>query len=827
MNSSYKNNINKDPNNNNKNNFESFVVEFRDTREDVMNIVKIIIEQNKIDPFIKFIKNKNIDNNNKMKEFIKSKYYDFVESMDNIKECKNLVGKTNENIEALEKGIQKFLDEFKLDFIERIKKKEQLKHITKEKQKLNSAYIFFAYMNKADIALKSQQYELSIRTMDYAYEKFLKKFPLNSIIYKRGNELIINGKGKITSIIQEKLTKWLIDVNKEQKSIGESLFKKIRDEVESDEKGGFGKDEGPSIGKKSNRNTKSIVDSLLLIRNTSNLNYMMNKNSVLKYSILGGGGNYNEEVEYDIINMVSNVDLKFLGQAYNIYKAADNENKYLDYFRNFRQGSIPDLVKVKKNDEVINKITLYEKYFSDIIGFIVIQISVYELYPMFYTKLRFENLMNYLIKELQTNLSFEFETFRTTTEYITLQRNIFIFLNALERIGISEKIGIDIRSIMIEMIKEKVMSLNMALISKYNTLFSRMILDDLSSQCLVAQNPDEFMKYVTQYSIILEETKARANNLRYPFKLPYTKYVIDFNENFKHYVDEIYEFVKPLYDDYESIIPEMIKSFLKKLNEVFIFFSNTQDQDINIISLAQICNNIKYVFRSHTFYVDYVRKKCNIKTQVAFYTEKSLKEAWQSYEEMIYEQIKAKISKFLSDLYGENWLPESERGSPNDYVDDMTSYLNVIYISLSELSGHYIETCFKDAIKFTTKSYIDIIFNHNNVKNYNFYGIANLKADLDALDQYFNNIGTKYKGFDQCLFPIKNMIEKIFYEKKIEDFHIENQKIDNFYKIDENKLISFLERYKNIKSKKEMKGKVTESDIQSMIKKLKTILGIK
>ena len=389
--------INKDNKNiNNKNNFESFVVEFRDTREDVMNIIKIIIEQNKIEPFIKFIQTKNVENNNKMKEFIKSKYFDFVESMDNIKECKNVVTKTNDIIEKLEKKIQEFLDEFKLDFIERIRKKEQLKHISREKQKLNTAYIFFAYMNKANIALKNQQYELSIKTMDYAYNKFLKKFPITSVVYKKGNELIIKGKEKITSIIQEKLSKWLIDVNKEQNVIGESLFKKIRDEVEKEEKGGFGKDEGKSIGKKSNRNTKSIVDSLLLIRNTSNLNFMMDKNSVLKYSILGAGGNYNEEVEYDIINMVSNVDLKFLGQAYNIYKAAENELKYLDYFCNFRQGLIPELVKVKKNnEEIVNKITLYEKYFSEIIGYIVIQISVYELYPAFYSKLKFENLLNY------------------------------------------------------------------------------------------------------------------------------------------------------------------------------------------------------------------------------------------------------------------------------------------------------------------------------------------------------------------------------------------------------------------------------------------------
>ena len=254
------------------------------------------------------------------------------------------------------------------------------------------------------------------------------------------------------------------------------------------------------------------------------------------------------------------------------------------------------------------------------------------------------------------------------------------------------------------------------------------------------------------------------------------------------------------------------------------FFSNTQEQDINIISLAQICNNIKYVYKSHNFYVEYVKKKCNIKTEVAFYNEKSLKEAWQSYEEMIYDQIKNKINKFLLDLNGENWLPDKEKLKPNDYVDDMTNYLNVIFTSLSELSKYYIETCFKDAIKFTTKSYMEILFNVNYIKNYNFFGISNLREDINALDKYFNSFGNKYKGFNKCLFPVQNMINKIFYEKNIEEFFNENKGIDKFYKIDEMKLINFLERYKNIKNKKDMKGKVSESDMKNMIKKLKNLL---
>ena len=59
----------------------------------MMNIVKIIIEQNKIKPFISFIKNNNIEGGGEIKDFIKLKYYDFLESIDNVKECKNLVKK--------------------------------------------------------------------------------------------------------------------------------------------------------------------------------------------------------------------------------------------------------------------------------------------------------------------------------------------------------------------------------------------------------------------------------------------------------------------------------------------------------------------------------------------------------------------------------------------------------------------------------------------------------------------------------------------------------------------------------------------------------------
>lgn len=808
-------------------NFESFIVEFKEGRENVLNILKIVIEQNRIEEFRAFLKDKDNINKNQMKEFIKSKYYEFVESIDNIKECKTVLTLTDEVLENLENSIQEFLKDFNSNFISRIKKKEQLKNMLREKEKLNTAYIFFAYINKADIAVKDQQFELSIRLMNTAYDKFLKKFPFTSSVYKKGDALIIKLKNKITQILQEKLSKWLIDVNKEQSIIGESLYKKVKSESEKKTKNEFFSS-GAGTGASNIRTTKNIVDSLLLIRNTSNLNYMVNKNSVLKSSILSNTGDYNEEVEYDIVNMVSNVDLKFLEQAYNIFKSVDNDIKFLDYFRSFRQSQVHSLIKLE-HDNNENKIALYDNFFKEILGFMIIQVSVYELYPFFYSKRKFEEGMSYLVKELQSTLSFEFDTFNKTTEYITLERSIFIFVSAIERIGISDKIGVDIRSLIIEMIKEKVISLNITLIAKYNMMFSRMILDDLNSTALIANNADDFMKYATQYSITLDDNtnisqKKEMSAMIYPYKLPYTQFVIDVNENFKRYVEEIFEFIRPLYNDYDGIIPEMVRDFLKKLNEVFIFFANSQEQDINVISLAQISNNIKFILQSHVFYVEYVKKTCNIKTYVTLYSERPLKEAWMSYEEMIYEQLKKMIRRFLSDLTGDNWLPLKSRGEPSSYVEGMIAYLNVIYMNLQTLNGYYVESSFKDALKFTSKLYCEIIFDETVVKNYNYWAVINLKSDVDALDAYFREIDLTYKDFNNVLDPIKNLLD-FFETKKFDIFQEKNATLDKFYQINEIEFVKFLGRYKNLKSSKEMKGKISENEISSILKKNKNKIG--
>jgi hypothetical protein len=97
--------------------------------------------------------------------------------------------------------------------------------------------------------------------------------------------------------------------------------------------------------------------------------------------------------------------------------------------------------------------------------------------------------------------------------------------------------------------------------------------------------------------------------------------------------------------------------------------------------------------------------------------------------------------------------------------------------------------------------------------------MQNLKIDIDYLDDYFKTISSNHLGFDECLKPIRNIIN-IFLFKKFEFYYNKNRYIDSFYDIKNEELIKFSLRYKNLKKSADMKGKVTESDISGFTKKL-------
>jgi len=80
---------------------------------------------------------------------------------------------------------------------------------------------------------------------------------------------------------------------------------------------------------------------------------------------------------------------------------------------------------------------------------------------------------------------------KTHREYIIFQKALFVFLKCVERIGISEKVGIDIKSGLLDIMRDKVSYLNYVLINKYNNIFTNMLYDE-KCQNIEVKNMDDF-----------------------------------------------------------------------------------------------------------------------------------------------------------------------------------------------------------------------------------------------------------------------------------------------------------------------------------------------
>jgi hypothetical protein len=144
---------------------------------------------------------------------------------------------------------------------------------------------------------------------------------------------------------------------------------------------------------------------------------------------------------------------------------------------------------------------------------------------------------------------------------------------------------------------------------------------------------------------------------------------------------------------------------------------------------------------------------------------------------------------------------------------------------LQSLSDHFIEGCFKDALSFISRIFLEVLLNPEYVKEYNYYAIENLKMDIDALDNYFNDINVTFPGFNECLTPIK-LILQVFILRKYDVFFDKSKSIESIFDVKIERLMKFFIRYKNLKKSADMKGKISETDIATFIKKVRESYGL-
>ena len=806
-----------------KNSFNSLIVEFKEKKDDILSILKIIIDQKKIEEFKILLQEKQIQNQAEMRLFIKSKYQEFIESMTTMNECKTLINMTQEVLKQLEISIQEFLMDFGENFISKINEKEELNRLINEKQKLKTVYIIMAYLNKANKAISNKKLESSIQLIKIVEERFLITIPNQSNSFRRISELISCLRNEINKILETMMIKWHIETANEQLSIGKSIFFKLKNDKEKQEKKEevFGsRKENEKFGSVSSniRQTKNIKESMAMIKNTSNLNFMMNKSSYIKNSIM----NQTESIEnYNLVNSISNLNINHLEYCFNLFNKVNYATKAQEDFIIQRNQLINNLVSFDAKKEA-SKDLQYENTFTEILGFIIIQIALYDLMPSLYTRRKFEEIIYNLIQDLLEQINKEFKTFDQIESFLIIQKYIEIFIISCSYVGLFEKLNNnDISSKLRDLMKDKTPTLKSLLSKKYSDNFLANINSDTGRRIKI-ENPDDLLKYSTQYNLTIDDD-VDTLLLRYPYELPYTMLVVDFNEMYKKYIKEIYKYLKPLYEDCSQEIIFSAREYIKAIINAFNLNSAFMQDAVNLVHSAIMCNNVLYCLKSTDFHEKYLIKKLGLNdnevNEITIDLKNSYIEASQSYQDLIYENLRSRLKTFIGDLQvrKDEFLLLRPINSKSD-MEENKDYLEQTYNLFKSISIRYIKKSFFEAMQYIPTIYFEFLFNQNIVKEFNINFIRNLKTDLDVLNGFFNEIKRDKKEFENILDEIYKFCN-FFLKKEIEYFQVKNNHERG--KIDLSKFKLFITKYKNLKNKKDMLiGFISEQDISNFLKKI-------
>lgn len=714
--------VNDKNNTNNKNNkteeisnFNSYFSEIKNSKQSSINVVKLVLNQNlNLNEFIKAINLKLVEITSSIKIFIKQNFQDFLHSIGLLKECKNIVRITEEILNHLHSSIKNFYNQHGLILQTLHKLKISKTIIESEKVEVRISLILVNYFKKIDIFIKEKRSESAI-TLFNSINEVLESLKSN-YTYKRMKSILNHYKAEFVLQLEANIKNKLEIIEKEYFNIGKLIFERIKI---SEEKKRIkiealtkeyenNKDNDNStfsnLIKSSNQanndiQTMNIKNSCVIMRNTSNVKFSLSRSSLVRNSVM-------KENSFGLFNMIDSIgylNLPDIEYNCNLLKKLNPNYEMKNYYYN-RKMNLVKLVTDKNNsgnEDHGDKSQFSHVYFYKIIGFVVVEISFNELVPSLFNNKKFEKLANYLFEECNKNIANQFDLMKVYEDFYELKSSTILFLKSVEFIGITENSKFDLKSqieYFYETLRNKINNINFSLLSNYqNSIMSTLYNEKLNF--IIINSSSDISKIIDEFHIEYDDLKennllknlfkevSSLEKITSPIRIPITNLVYEYKNAYIEYIKKMYSYIKNLYSEPYYKLEVLVIEFVKKMNDQFISFSNFSEGELHMILCASISQNLKFINAISKMFNKELNKLVNVKSisnnsylNLNFKFDKTFEDAWQSYEELVFEKLKKNMTQFSIDLIFDKASYEEIEENIEDEALQIVFYLEVSFI---------------------------------------------------------------------------------------------------------------------------------------------------
>ncbi|XP_053306058.1 exocyst complex component 6 isoform X1 [Spea bombifrons] len=386
-----------------------------------------------------------------------------------------------------------------------------------------------------------------------------------------------------------------------------------------------------------------------------------------------------EDAEEEVLSVQDLVDFSPVYRCLHIYSVLGDKEVFENYYRKQRRKQARLVLQPQSN--MHETVEGYRKYFSQIVGFFVVEDHILHvtegLVTAAYTAELWNMAQSKIIAVLRT-----YSSYCTDPDLVLELKNlIVVFADTLQGYGFQV-------NRLFDLLFEVRDRYNETLLKKWAGIFRDIFEGDNYSPIPVA-NEEEYKNVISKFPFHDQETEKHP----FPKKLPMSQSVPQIYTQVKEFIYASLKFSESLYRSSTEIDDMLRKSTNLLLTRTLssCLQNLIRKPHIGLTELVQIIINTTHLEQACKYLEDFITNITNVSPETVhtarLYCLSTFKDARHAAEEEIYTKLNQKIDEFIQ-LADYDWTMSEPDGRASGYLMDLINFLRSTFQVFTNLPNN-------------------------------------------------------------------------------------------------------------------------------------------
>ncbi|XP_028391174.1 exocyst complex component 6B-like [Dendronephthya gigantea] len=426
------------------------------------------------------------------------------------------------------------------------------------------------------------------------------------------------------------------------------------------------------------------------------------------------------------------VDFSPVYRGLHIYTVLGLRDDFVEYYRTQRRKQARLVLEANSGNSTTGRsLESYRLYFHEIVGFFVVEDTIMHTTQGLVTRSTIDEMWEMAVAIIAVVLKNQSGYCKETDLLIKVKELIGWFCNTLSAYGLTV-------SQLNDVLHGMGQQYHTILMGHWGDIFNG-VFDEDNYNPIVCQSKQEFQDVFGDFPRYNDQLKEES----FPKRIDFSECVIKVYAQIKEFIKSSLKFYENLNFSQMDIGDNVrrstnfliTKTLAGCLNNVIrrkrLTLAQTVQTSINTLHLEAACSSLEEFVASKT-------GTSNDDENVArVYGLGAFKDVRAEAEQRVYEKLNQKMDQFL-DLASYNWTASGSKNHASEYLVDLLTYLNVTFLTFTNLPGNVAQTACMSSCKHLANSLRHFLLD-DRVTEMNMNGLQVFNQDLRKCEEFANS----------------------------------------------------------------------------------------